>query len=371
MIRKTRKGFTLIELLVVISIIALLIGILLPALQRAKRNANALKDGTQQKQIHTALVTFATGNNDNFPVPASLDARGYTEGAPIFENLGSGSVPVDEEQYEKNRSGPLFSILIFNGSIVPELCVSPNEVDGSIEPYTGFHYRPDPEVNGVNNELAIWDPTFAGTPTDEDIARNLDNTPEVQPQGGHLSYAHQPIDGNSGRRQRVYWRFSSRASDPVLSNRGPAYSSTGGGGADGGPAEQHADTPDSGQWALAGGGDSALGIQSPTLGFAGSNNAWSGNVAYNDNHVSLEPSAQPDSVVFDDLNTSPPRQVIDNLFVDETNEGGAGTMAHQRRNAYMRVWGIGINFVDDNPMTEESLTDGIWIDGNLDLGPDS
>ena len=58
-----RKGFTLIELLVVISIIALLIGILLPALGAARRTARQMQSNTQVRGIHTALVLFAAGNN--------------------------------------------------------------------------------------------------------------------------------------------------------------------------------------------------------------------------------------------------------------------------------------------------------------------
>ena len=59
--RKT--GFTLIELLVVISIIALLIGILLPALGAARRTARQMQSNTQVRGIHSALVLYAAGNN--------------------------------------------------------------------------------------------------------------------------------------------------------------------------------------------------------------------------------------------------------------------------------------------------------------------
>jgi len=68
-----RHGFTLIELLVVISIIALLIALLLPAMGGARSLAIRLKCATQLKQVVTASHTYATDFNEWFPFDPDRD----------------------------------------------------------------------------------------------------------------------------------------------------------------------------------------------------------------------------------------------------------------------------------------------------------
>lgn len=64
---KRHLGFTLIELLVVVSIIALLIGILLPALQRAREAANRTVCGSNMRSNHQSYTLYGMNNRDRFP----------------------------------------------------------------------------------------------------------------------------------------------------------------------------------------------------------------------------------------------------------------------------------------------------------------
>lgn len=338
MTNRNRRGFTLIELLVVISIIALLVGLLLPALGKARKNAQQIKCATQVRGLHQGCVGWGQDNRERYPLPSQVDINNKTEDAAV----------------DKNRTGNVLSLMIYQKIVSPEICVSPAEANPKIRiiDEKEYQYRnPESAIATLKLE-ALWDPKFKGTPNDN--AASQQSRPTLLGIGNN-SYAHIPL---TGVRLDNWSSINQVSTAPIWCNRGPVYEGTA--------------TPSSGEWLLK---NDARGTQSDCLLIHGGKDTWEGNVVYNDGHTNFETQPNPKEVTFRVQTANQPAS-RDNFFVDETNEkaitsGGTPTV-QQRTNAFLRIWSKGIPdpaFRTTFQLSETDLggPDGgaapVWVDG--------
>lgn len=105
-----RAGFTLVELLVVIAIIAVLVGLLLPAVQSARAAARRTQCGSNMRQVAFGVITYAETHRGRFPsrthtVNASRYLHWIEEIRPFVEGVDSIRICPDDPLGPRRMSG--------------------------------------------------------------------------------------------------------------------------------------------------------------------------------------------------------------------------------------------------------------------------
>ena len=133
---RNRRGFTLVELLVVIGIIALLISILLPTLQRAREAANAVKCASNLRSIGQGMAQYVADNKQTFPAAYIYEGMQIKNGQQTPDAAINGYIHWSSYLFRKTRNSADPSL--YKSTVGWEMFQCPSINNGGLTPTNTF-----------------------------------------------------------------------------------------------------------------------------------------------------------------------------------------------------------------------------------------
>lgn len=271
------RAFTLIELLVVISIIALLIGILLPALGAARQAARQMQSNTHVRGIHQGMVIHAQANKTGATAgqyPGHGPNGSILSGDEIEARLDMDQISGSwNSSWHGGSTLGRYALMLDQQLFSPEYAVNPLETNTAITPYDFTDGDDWPDQARADSGEYVGNYSYA----------LLSNAEAPRPASSSL-----PARRAGGR--AMEWGETLNSAAVVIADRNLGAPSNSGNN------HSHVTREGSGQ--------------------------WRGSVGWNDNHVATEDSTR--------VQTQYDMQAHeeDNLFIDTGGSGDNACLTH-------------------------------------------